>query len=56
MCHKSKAGLSAEKRNRKSIGSGPKPSASLMSVCQGPQATVPDVDVDSEAVSSVIFT
>jgi len=32
--------LSAENRNRKS-------SASLMPTCQGPQATVPDADVDS---------
>jgi len=28
---------------------GPKPSASLMSACQSPQATVPDADVDSAA-------
>ena len=41
--------LSAENRNRKSIVSGPKPSASLMPACQGPQATVPDADVDSAA-------
>jgi len=27
--------------------SGPKPGASLMPVCQGPQATVPDADIDS---------
>ena len=40
----SKAGLSAENRNQKSIVSGPKPSASLMPACQGPQATVPDAD------------
>ena len=41
--------LSAENRNRnrKSIVSGPKPSSSLMPACQGPQATVPDADVDS---------
>jgi len=41
--------LSAENqnRNRKSIVSGPKSSASLMSACQGPQATVPDADVVS---------
>jgi len=43
----SKAGLSAENRNRKSIVSGPKPNASLMPACHGPQATVPDADVDS---------
>ena len=43
--------LSAENRNRnrKSIVSGPKPSASLMPACQGPQSTVPDADVDSAA-------
>ena len=42
--------LSAENRNRKSIVSGPKPSASLMPACQGLQTTVPDyADVDSAA-------
>jgi len=47
----SKAELSAENRNRKSIVSGPKPSVSLMPACQGPQSTVlvPDADVDSAA-------
>jgi len=47
--------LSAENRNRnrKSIVYWPKPSASLMPACQGPQATVPDADVDSAA--SLIF-
>jgi len=40
-------GLSAE--NRKSIVSGPKPSASLIPACQAPQATVPDADVHSAA-------
>ena len=41
--------LSAENRNRnrKSIVSEPKPSASLMPARQGPQTTVPDADVDS---------
>ena len=37
----SKAELSAENRNRKSIVSGPKPIASLMPACQGSQVTVP---------------
>jgi len=37
----SKAELSAKNRNRKSIVSGPKPSASLMPACQGSQVTVP---------------
>ena len=43
--------LSAENRNRnrKSIVSGHKPSASLMPACQGPLTTVPDADVDSAA-------
>jgi len=43
--------LSTENRNRKrkSIVSGPKPSASLMPACQGPQVTVRDADVDSAA-------
>jgi len=43
--------LSAENRNRnrKSIVSGPKPSASLMPACQSTQSTVPDADVDSAA-------
>ena len=41
--------LSAENRNRKSIVSEPKPSASLMPAYQGPQATIPDADVDSAA-------
>ena len=45
----SKAGLSAENRNRKSIVPGPKPSASLISACQGLQSTVPDADIDSAA-------
>jgi len=43
---KAKVLFSAENRNRnrKSIVSGPKPTASLMPACQGPQATVPDID------------
>jgi len=47
--NESKAELSAENRNRKSLVSGPMPSASLMPACQGQQATVPDADVHSAA-------
>ena len=45
----SKAELSAENRNRKSIVSGPKPSASLMPAVRAHRSQYQDADVDSAA-------